>query len=133
MQAEQLMIGDWVLDPFDEPTRISAIHNFDDVEINKDLDSNQYFAAAVIDLNPVPITGGILERNGFSQKPYGWRIDCDGIIDYRIKVVKITGGRIRMEIGENNTNDFFISFVAEFVHELQHALRLCGIKKDIVL
>lgn len=38
-----------------------------------------------------------------------------------------------MEIGENNTNDFFISFVAEFVHELQHALRLCGIKKDIVL
>ena len=40
MQAEQLMIGDWVLDPFDEPTRISAIHNFDDVEINKDLDSN---------------------------------------------------------------------------------------------
>lgn len=137
MQAEQLMIGDWVLDPFDEPTRISAIHNFDDVEINKDLDSNQYFAAAVIDLNPVPITGEILEQNGWKHfskdnqkldfhntehwlldKCEAWRLNDNTILYFRIQ-----------------SNDHHTQYGGkiQYVHELQHALRLCGIEKDIAL
>lgn len=137
MQAEQLMIDDWVLDPFDEPTRISAIHNFDDVEINKDLDSNQYFAAAVIDLNPVPITGEILEQNGWKHfskdnkkldfhntehwlldKCEAWRLNDNTILYFRIQ-----------------SNDHHTQYVGkiQYVHELQHALRLCGIEKDIAL
>lgn len=137
MQAEQLMIGDWVLDPFDEPTRISAIHNFDDVEINKDLDSNQYFAAAVIDLNPVPITGKILVKNGWRhfgednnkpdfhgiehwllEKCEAWVLNDNKVMNFRI-----------------SSNDYRIQYNGKIqhVHELQHVLRLCGIEKDIEL
>ncbi|MCR4857674.1 MAG: hypothetical protein K5890_05700 [Bacteroidales bacterium] len=82
-------------------------------------------------LKPIPITGAFLEKNGFVHTSYGWRLDCDGYVDYRIRAIQLTGGRIRLEIAENKTNNFFVSFVAEHIHELQHALRLCRINLDV--
>lgn len=82
-------------------------------------------------LKPIPITGAFLEKNGFVHISYGWRLDCDGDVDYRIRAIQLTGGRIRLEIAEKKTNNFFVSFVAEHIHELQHALRLCRVNLDV--
>lgn len=82
-------------------------------------------------LKPILITEAFLKKNGFVHTSYGWRLDCDGYVDYRIRAIQLTSGRIRLEIAEKKTNNFFVSFVAEHIHELQHALRLCRVNLDL--
>ena len=61
-------------------------------------------------LEPIPLTPEILEKNGFSRNGLD------------IALFDRKGG-----------DDFVGAANLQFVHELQHALRLCGIKKEIVL
>lgn len=74
-------------------------------------------------IEPVPLTPEILEKNGFKNMGFfgkceveNWKILCD------TKNVAI--------IHKEHTD---IDIPIEYVHELQHALRLCGIDKEIVL
>lgn len=137
MKVEELMVGDWV--------RFGKTQGqiIDIVTVTRSmypltLSTNETESTLVLRtelnlLKPIPITGEVLEENGFAQTPYGWRLDCNRYVDYRIKAIQLTGGRLRLEIAENKTNNFFVSFVAEHIHELQHALRLCRIKLEIDL
>ena len=90
------------------------------------------------DINPIPLTAEILEKNGFIKSNSVSDIppfdkDEDGNMYYSFK-------------GENKfwgwwqpDNIFFIPANAmgnieiRYVHELQHALKLCGIAKNIEL
>jgi hypothetical protein len=73
---------------------------------------------------PIPLTPEILEKNGWEERPTGYVFYTDGkryenslwyIFDSNTFVV--------------NTTEFQI----KYVHQLQHALRLCGINKNIEL
>lgn len=105
MKVEEIMLGDWV-----------KMYNgkgeyIDDTRV----DINTLYTICqewqnVLRLEPIPLTPEILEKNGFSRN--GLHI---ALFDRR-------GG-----------DDFLGASNLQYVHELQHAMRLCGIEKEIVL
>lgn len=138
MEVSDLKIGDWV-NSTDEafPVVVQAIHNQDDVEVFDGIDNDSWRMKSILDIEPIPISGEILEQNGWKyfgkdnkkldfhnmehwllDKCEAWRLDDNTILNFRII-----------------SNDHHTQYVGkiQYVHELQHALRLCGIEKDIAL
>jgi hypothetical protein len=132
MDAKDLMIGDWVLYRGD-PIMIWEIDEYYD-RVNTEPDGyNGITCVEISDINPIPLTPEILEKNGFVRHAAydGWLISDDnggGIIEYRTDYFD---GMLRI----NYTKKPFskISIKLKHVHELQHALRLCNISKEIKL
>lgn len=138
MKANELMIGDWVynkhhgknikLTPYDFFTHT---HNeFGEQELAP-------FAKPTIgrDLEPIPLTQKILEKNGFEnigddtyqleEKPCWFWVDffrhtygCE----YDTSTYEYEDDEHRLKL-----------YGIPSVHELQHALKLCGIEKEIEL
>ena len=87
-------------------------------------------------IEPIPLTAEILEKNGFEKQQFGHFIyendDVNLRIEFYPKNINYTNGcydYIDIEKGCVTITEMPI----EFVHELQHALRLCEIEKEIVL
>ena len=137
MKANELMIGDWVRvnrdhlcikkDTIVEVRGIDANNKFGNhigCAICRPLDDMQYEGGIWCDaLSPIPLTAEILKKNGFiyNESPFvqGWE---------RYGLTLTAGGDgCRVSCGQN------ISMTIDSVHELQHALRLCGIEKEIEL
>lgn len=125
MKANELMQGDLILYEYNgekfharvvEIYRSSALvesvsKEYEPIEIEEDK------------LSPVPLTPEILEKNGFVYNaiPFadGW--EQFGLTLYR------GGNGYRINCGIN------VSLIIDCVHQLQLALRLCGIDKEIEL
>ena len=113
------MIGDWVyfVDPDTKKRTNTKVRG-------SDLCGGGTFCLQWFE--PIPLTPEILERNGFTR--YGqvyanlqqWVLK---IGDKRKSIVQ------DVRTGEWNSNDVWF----RYVHELQHALKLCGIEKEIIL
>ena len=130
MKATELMIGDWVIFG-DEPLKVQHIYNngYDDViaEIMEE-SINEYDVCEeirdvpLVNCSPIPLTPEILEKNGFikvnSQRyDYGYPdTDC---------YVKVNPKKNMIHVNGRNANSNLYSH--SFVHELQRALRLCGL------
>lgn len=71
--------------------------------------------------NPFPLTPEILEKNGFAVESR----DCHG---EPLQYCELVDGLWIDISGEN-----FFEGKLEYVHQLQHALRLCEIEKEIEL
>lgn len=91
-------------------------------------------------LEPIPLAPEILEKMGFKRDPL-WH-HCDKDLDnYSISVQLGYANRIEyIEIKEKSKDDFVPSKKTKlylthikYVHELQRALRLCRIEKEIIL
>lgn len=132
MKANEIMVGDWVFvhKPTCKGHRVDYINEMEE-EIGAD---GEFYN--VCDIEPVPLTPEILEKNGFivkrteSAKRTYWK-DCAGqIVGHKNR------GLMYMEISGNPVKfGYFLPHFSghiQFVHELQHALRLCGISKEIV-
>lgn len=76
------------------------------------------------ELQPVPITPEILGRNGFKPTQHGYVI-AEDYYDITIREWSDSIWVFRYESTEMNIPHTQIVF--GFVHELQHALRLCGL------
>ena len=113
MKAKDLMIGDWVYNPF---TRKKLRLTF-----GRDID-----LAEELCLEPIPLTAEILEKNGFDMDDYTVHFKEDE--HYMLELV-FEDDELKWTI---NCNEYTIMNF-EYVHELQHALRLCGIEKEIIL
>lgn len=138
MKANELMVGDYLTfhDVQNDSTcpklRVIVI-NEEDVYVSNDGDPVADLCDPK-DLAGIPITPEILENNGFTyvgkkvwqweEKPFwvwweeenhhlGIEIDDSSYDEEKSKTIMI--------------------IVQNFVHELQHALRLCGIDKEIEL
>lgn len=137
MKANELMVGDWVkLDFYDNAYadkedavwkngKVTAIHhgNWVDVNFGGPLDECDI---EVDDVQPIPLTPEILEKNGFRHGSYVggyYSPDCP------FRVFVKTEGRCEF----TTLFDDEIYFSCTFVHQLQHALRLCGVEKEIEL
>lgn len=130
MRAEELMIGDWVLVD-KEPIKTKQV--CEDCIISDFGDGDE----EVNCFEPIPLTPAILAKNGMETKDGdefvlfdNSKIDTTGeftIIRYYAKVCRLWickgDGVIENEIHID----------CQYVHELQHALKLCGIDKQIVL
>lgn len=92
------------------------------------------------EIKPIPLTPEILEKMGFKRDPL-WH-HCDKDLDnYSISVQLGYANRIEyIEIKEKSKDNFvpskrtklYLTHI-KYVHELQRALRLCRIKKEIIL
>lgn len=121
MNANELMIGDWVQGFIpDTYSRVVSIPFAYRLGIT--ISGGHYIETAPDDLQPIPLTPEILEKNGFSDDY------CNEDLCY----AESYGGDI-IGIHINGKNGCMDEMYFKFVHELQHALRLCGIKKEITL
>lgn len=129
MKANELMIGDYVTfadcqnDKYPDIIKIWQINeageSFASIDGSKALDE----IAIDDEIVGIPITPEILKKNGFINGEFyaeslieDWQIlsDCS-------------------HLAARHSSGWCLDIQCEYVHELQHALRLCGIEKEIVL
>ena len=143
MKVNELMIGDWVKlnkDYYCKFLQLTAIDetynsiNYFDGDVEGEL------TLQLTDIEPIPLTPEILEKNGFQ---YTNQHTLKGADTYVLRLEQ-RGFDLRITI---KLNDYFaldsyddrMYRLAEiqtgkwYVHDLQNALRLCGIDKSIEL
>lgn len=143
MKANELMTGDWVQvkDCIDQSYYFDEYEPGEIVQVREILDNgiNPDWAGAEVssilgleDIQPIPITQEILKRIGFKKDKGGeesWYSKAGWMVPnkYNRKAEPISW--------EVEIIGKFKSFdgVIKYVHQLQHALQLCGIDKEIVL
>ena len=130
LTIESLMIGDWVYFNDSEygyiPVQIEGISHLGEVYV-KNINTPHPFEVDS-DLQPIPITEEILAKYGFKKK-------IGGTFEL---VYNPIGIYIRVEYnpvsGHISANDrWFIANEIHFVHELQHALKMSKVNKEIEL
>lgn len=124
MKINELQIGDWVYDG-NSIAQITGITCDGIIETTHNQSSNIEL------IRPIPLTIEILEKNGFKkdkkeEEMYKWNWS---IIDDCISYDKETG---KIRIFHSLGNLVFV-LPLRYLHELQHALKLCKIQKEIVL
>lgn len=135
INCSSLSVGDWfqarmVKWDYDDlditpPMKIVKIEK-DCVRLGFSLDDLE-FEVFVDDLQPIPITAEVLEKSGFTHDKWSKKIwqyeDDESEVVYYIEGNKV----------EVTTDDCKINLVCTSVAELQHALRLAKVGKEIVL
>lgn len=142
MKANELMIGDWVM-PLKKklkgiPGKVVTIDGGTGVCW---IDSEDYSCLVPCsDVERIPLTPEILEKNGFEKLDFshfqiGDRrlvLDADGRWDGPLSWHWVITEMDTNAKGQSVVLDYYVATI-NHVHELQHALRLCGIEKEIVL
>ena len=133
MKVEDLMLGDWVLDTEferNEPDRIGIVEDDGRVWLK-----NRRCYQSVTTCEPIPITPEILEKNGFELRPDGWLWCKEEIEDQNYIFIQFRKGCDGIRNCELNYIHCVRATFKQicYVHQLQHALRLCGINKTIKL
>lgn len=124
MKLEELMLNDWVL--YNEnPCKVARIS--ERLFLEKD---GKVFFAPIEKISPLPLTMEILEKNGFEvHRQYATLTEY--WLDIPQKWVRVApDSYIEIYNGVNKNVHIDGKY---YVHELQHALRLCEIDKDIIL
>lgn len=129
MEANELMIGDWVrFKGSDLYHQVYAVQG-KSVKLDK-----QYWYGAD-KLLPIPITKEILEKNGWTYNNDDEKFSPKTWVDGGLMLQDADDGGYRIVVtsdyDDEDTNN--TPFVILYVHELQHALKLRRIKKEIVL
>lgn len=124
MKIEGLSIGDWVMYKNRE-WQVCSLYQFTG-EVGLWRNDSQ-ICENVADLTPIPLTPEILEKNGCLHTAEN-RILCDWF-DGRITVRKYNNREwYELFVGSNQ-----MKFKLMFVHQLQRAMNLAGIEKEIIL
>ena len=114
LQPKDLMVGDWVYikdHPIkSQPQKVKPEH----------------FVRSLVEFEPIPLTPEILSIN-FSSCP-GWWFIGDSSVYFRIYKKE---GKYLLCIRSKKVKKFRMTIT--YLHELQHALRLCKIEKTIEL
>lgn len=146
MLQEELMIGDWVFkdvnydeeDPMYSRVDYQPFQIENGEDINLAIESNCFGDAGVY--KPIPITPEILEKNGFKkfdfrniegQHEWSWWIDTQTSVTLWTRASSDNPENGWMVRIESPVVSFCIKI--EYIHQLQHALKLCGINKEIIL
>lgn len=148
MKANELMIGDWVNLKNGKvimPCRITVIghatQDRNEIGTTVCVDLSKEFPTCIFDMDvitPLPLTPEILEKNGFKKCAGNeWSVfkyEDDDHTKNALYQVLWSADELYLEISSytSNTGDFNRIGIM-YVHELQHALRLCGIEKTIEL
>ena len=142
MKAEELMVGDWVHYKMDlgkdgiyeKDIRINNIYGS---EVNCELRGYEIISGkSSSNLYPIPLTPEILEGNAnggwcnYQSEPKGRSIYHIGEVAVYVEWERIVPSPY-IEI--HGLGDTFFKGYIDYVHQLQHALRLCGVEKEIVL
>ena len=141
MKANELMIGDWVSHFAEGKNCVVTELRGRKVAVSyTDNNGNTKYSVLLPEMafEPIPLTADILERNGF-VKSYGvsdtppYDKDEEGNMYYSFK------GEHKFWGWWQPDNTYYVpanamgDIVIKHVHQLQHALRLAGIDKEIEL
>lgn len=131
------MIGDWVR--FKHSDLVHQIKAISRVSLK--VDNGNWYRAKVFD--PIPITEEILEANGFDKRLHDrttlvvWKPRNNDFslvkYNYHRATVSISVSPFRRVAPHNEAEQTIDAIGCMFVHQLQHALRLCGVDKEIIL
>lgn len=131
MKPNELMIGDWVVYNGDieytDPIRIEGI-DIMGVCITSDRDDVGFDG-----IQPIPLTEEILKKNGFGYK------EEDDYLSHYYLGDKCYLSNPDLHIGTSNKGVYWLNYWynaiygIKYVHQLQHALQLCGIGNEIEL
>lgn len=143
MKETELMIGDWVdfYHPYEPENKIVTRHCVTEIfECGHVGITNHPNPVHKDHIEPVKITSEILEKNGFVANKHVYPYPY---YEYEIKEIKVKVGFAFPQGNRSSYKKPWVCIDTEcvyiehlpciFVHELQHVLRLCKIKKEIVL
>lgn len=125
MEAKDLMVGDLVYNHRNWACPIVEIHKDSAVVIARHYGEEKF---ELKDLRPIPLTQEILEKNGWVKNLYS----AESYDNEELECLSLW-------VGEDGKNKWWWHVGVElvtpinYVHELQHALRLCEIEKEIEL
>lgn len=146
MKVEELMIGDLVCyskanNYYTQIKEIKCTHDIPDDVVyyikgmrdRRDRLWIEFEETFVIDiLSPIPLTVEILEKNGLCEDNHG-RLNGEYFDEDENRDLEITVDDKTGEIWWSYNWDEYRIIRLRYVHELQHALRLCGITREIIL
>lgn len=119
ISVSDLSIGDWVRVKmckwgYDDPDTLDAkVLSIEGNSVGVGYDNSGILMSAFVDdLQPIPITVEVLEKNGLHETKFGL-------------VIKPKSNELCASIGT--------SIEIKYIHELQRALRLAKVEKEIVL
>lgn len=144
MKSNELMIGDWIRFFSKYDCGIGKVAGIEPIEGSADpttfsiiKDKKMLIGVSRNCVEPITITEEILEKNGFVKqshdyfryfKPHdeNYYFGFESIsYFFDKKIAKVTKEHSQSGLQEK------VEFVCTHVHELQHAIRLCGIGKEI--
>ena len=128
IRQRDLSIGDWV-DAGGEPAKIIQLGIVGRNKA-KGLSGQMYGFLTSSEIEPIPITSEILKSNGWYEEDY------DTCTDYITDNTIIMYNKERKDWKAcimNGSPVVRVKVFFTYVHELQHALRLAGLDKDIKL
>lgn len=137
IKATDIQIGDWVL--YKSPVKIFGIEPREGsippstFTVNANDKNTAFLHLRQIDITPIPLTTEIMEKNGYGKLTNGSYALRD--IEKRIDItIWRSGGEptSTMEITKNEYTEKEVTYLLPepySVHELQHALRLCGLNE----
>lgn len=131
MEAKKLMIGDWV-SVSGTPMRIAALGT---VKAGFLDGKGEMFYHGYDSIDQIPLTAELLAMNKFKHRGDN-HLTYDYGYCYYIEVINCYCGsddEVTVNIKAGDYSDFMteLSIRVRYVHELQHALRLCETKKEI--
>lgn len=133
MKISELSVGDWVRTK-DGNVTVDIISPLEVVVMN---DYGNLCACMIEDIEPIPITAEILEKNGWSSDGmYAiLRIDEHRHLEYYFHEHRLRKYFCGVDEWQNHAkvNDITFAVHCYSVHQLQHALRLAGVDKEINL
>jgi hypothetical protein len=137
ISAKSLQIGDWVMSKeLKTPVKVCSIMNHYETTIYFCCQGNEFIVNSY-QLEPIPLTPEILEKNGF---------EFDDVIP-ECRMFMGIDDRVALRNDKeymNSDNEWHVHIDSEdyctianceltYVHELQNILRLCKIYKEIVV
>ena len=147
MKANELMIGDLVRFPIGNEKVVDLPYIEGKGMCASFAASATLFPVEVEKLEPISLTPEVLEKNGFRQDkkcPFVYETDDEDVIidlydpDPNARLSKKEDYDKMVGVRLSPAPPYGFSYWgqslmirANYVHELQHALRLCGIKKEI--
>lgn len=141
MKANELAIGDWVCvagpvingeERHTPPMRVVAIGETW-VHLLIDPEAGDPDEEDIEDIRPISLTSDILMANGWSHARYGhYRYECviDESTGETIRAAADKEGIMCIDIFRPKASIFLLT---PYIHQLQHALRMAGIDKEIEL
>lgn len=127
LNAKSLMIGDWVM--------LNG-HPHQVQELLVDSVTLQCWPYLYENIKPIPLTPEILEENGFAGVGFAiLKLDENSLLQYYYHEHRLKKYWFGIDERQNDASvtDVIFQCKCYYVHELQHALRLCGNEKEIVL
>ncbi len=133
MDTKELMLGDWVDDTTLHGSSVVKEIRGEEVGLLRVHDNWHYIKHINMGVKPIPLTNEILEKNGWKRTSTSGSAERWSLVENNMHIVIDHPG--------NNPHDWRVIINSlilrntriEYVHLLQHVLRIFQIEKEIVL